>query len=106
MSNACHIRHDPCDLGCLVRTQIVLPGKEGAVAFGTAGKQVVGFQADFEVGQHFLQLLLLVGSPHVEGLVRVAHSDEGSVAGQDDPILLLCCVHHLPAAMVPLDCVT
>ena len=79
----------------------MLPRKEGAIALGTAGQQVVRLQADFEVGQHLLQLLLLVGSPDIEGLVGVAHSDEGPVTGQNDSVLLLCYVHHLPVAMLP-----
>ena len=68
----------PCDKSAASEG---VPGEEGAIALGTARQQAVLFDGDAEVRQHLPDLLLFVGGAHIEGLVRVAHPDEGSVAG-------------------------
>ena len=74
------------------------PGVEGAVALCAARQQAVLFDGDVKVRQNLLYLLLLVGGAHIEGLIGVAHPDEGSVTSQDDSLLCLCHIYHLPAA--------
>ena len=79
-------------------TEAIVPRVESPIALGTARQQVARLKADLEVGKNLLQLLLLVGSPHIEGLVRVAHPDESPVTSQNDALLLFSYLHHLPAS--------